>query len=72
MRYSLKEVFNSPVMELAKFKSRTETSNKCYCNVNNLAVSNDEETVVGVNEDSGETLFIYWLIILPMQTIYKL
>ena len=58
MRYSLEEVFNSPLKKLAKFKSTKQTGSKFYCLTNNLTVLNDEETVIGLQYDNGETLLL--------------
>ena len=52
----MEEVLDSPVKELAKFKSRTETGSEFYFYINNLVVLKDEETVIGVLNDDGETL----------------
>ena len=55
-------MIKSPLEELDKFKSLKQTGSKLYFKINNLAVLNDEETVIGVTEDSGETQFLYLLV----------
>ena len=52
-RYSLEEMFNSPEKKLSSFKSRKVTKTKFYVNINNLAVLDDEETVMGVLNAGG-------------------
>ena len=47
-RYSLEEVFGSKEKKLASFKSRKVTKTKFYVYINNMAVLEDEETVIGV------------------------
>ena len=71
MRYSLKEVFNSPLKELAKFTSRRETSSKFYFFINNFEVLKDEHTVIGVKFDLGGTLVLYLMTKQTFKTIYK-
>ena len=61
LRYSLKEVFNSPKTELVKFKSRSKTCRGFYFFINNLAVLQNEMTVIGVRPESGENLIFYLL-----------
>ena len=57
-RYSLDSVFNSPQKELAKFKSRRQTSSEFSIIVNSLAVLKDEETVIGVLNHSGGSIIV--------------
>ena len=52
-RYSLEEVFGSKEEKLASFKSRKVTKTKFYFLINNLAVFDDEETVIGVLHGGG-------------------
>ena len=47
-RYSLEEVFKSDENKLASFKSRKVIKTMFYCYINNLAVLDDEKTVLGV------------------------
>ena len=47
-RYSLEEVFGSSEKKLSEFKSRKVTKIKFFFYINNLAVLEDEETVIGV------------------------
>ena len=49
-RYSLEEVFSSN-KKLVSFKSRKVTKTKFFVSLNNLAVLDDEETVLGVLSD---------------------
>ena len=53
IRFSLKEVFSSTENKLAKFKSRKVTNTEFFCNVNNLLVLDDEQTVIGVLSDES-------------------
>ena len=54
-KYSLEEMFGSEENKLVNFKSKKVTKIGFLCYINNLAVHDNEETVIGVLSDgTGE------------------
>ena len=62
MRYNLKEIFKTRRKKLKKFKSRKHTGSEFYCYINNIAVLDDQHTVIGVQHDNCENLFLELII----------
>ena len=55
MRYSLKEMFMSTLENLSEFKICKPTCNKFFIDINNLTVFKDQQKIIGMKFDYGET-----------------